>query len=73
MVAKVVIFCGYAVGTLAAGVISDYIGRRAAMAFFSQMLFGSGILVTIMPDIASFIVIWFFVGKKAFSFSQYVG
>ena len=61
--AKVVIFSGYAVGTSLAGFLSDYIGRKAAIAFFSQLLFGTGIIATVMPDITGVIVIWFFVGK----------
>ena len=61
--AKVVIFSGYAVGTSLAGFLSDYIGRKAAIAFFSQLLFGTGIIATVMPDITGVIVVWFFVGK----------
>ncbi len=62
MPAKIVVFLGYALGTSVAGVVSDRIGRRSAISFFSQLLFGTGILLTIMPDVASFMVVWFFVG-----------
>ena len=63
MTAKVVIFSGYAVGSSLAGFLSDYMGRKAAMAFFSQLLFGTGIIATVMPNITGVIVVWFFVGK----------
>ena len=63
MTAKVVIFSGYAVGSSLAGFLSDYMGRKAAMAFFSQLLFGTGIIATVMPTITGVIVVWFFVGK----------
>ena len=63
MTAKVVIFSGYAVGSGLAGFLSDYMGRKAAMAFFSQLLFGTGIIATVMPTITGVIVVWFFVGK----------
>ena len=62
MIAKIVVFSGYAVGTIVAGFASDYIGRKAAMAFFAQLLFGTGIIATIMPSIEGFIANWFFVG-----------
>ena len=61
--AKIVIFSGYAVGTLLAGFLSDYMGRKAAISFFSQLLFGSGIIATVMPNVTGFIAVWFFVGK----------
>ena len=61
--AKIVIFSGYAVGTILAGFLSDYMGRKAAIAFFSQLLFGTGIIATVMPNVMGFIVVWFFVGK----------
>ena len=60
--AKIVVFSGYAVGTVVAGFLSDFIGRKAAMSFFAQLLFGTGIIATVMPNIAGLIVIWFFVG-----------
>ena len=61
--AKMVLFSGYAVGTILAGFVSDYMGRKAAIAFFSQLLFGTGIIATVMPNATGFIVMWFFVGK----------
>ena len=61
--AKIVIFCGYAVGTSLAGFLSDYMGRKAAISFFSQLLFGTGIIATVMPTVTGFIIVWFFVGK----------
>lgn len=62
VMAKIVVFSGYAVGTVVAGFLSDFIGRKAAMSFFAQLLFGTGIIATVMPNIAGLIVIWFFVG-----------
>ena len=62
VVAKIVVVSGYAVGTIIAGFLSDLMGRKAAMSFFSQLLFGTGIIATVMPNIAGFTVIWFFVG-----------
>ena len=67
MIAKIVVFSGYAVGTIAAGFASDNMGRKAAMAFFAQLLFGTGIIATIMPNIAGFIANWFFVGGMSHS------
>ena len=58
-----VLFSGYAVGTTLAGFLSDYMGRKAAIAFFSQLLFGTGIIATVMPNVMGFTVVWFFVGK----------
>ena len=68
MIAKIVVFSGYAVGTIVAGFASDYIGRKAAMAFFAQLLFGTGIIATIMPNIEGFIANWFFVGVLSAGF-----
>jgi MFS family permease len=65
-------FSGFAAGTFTAGIVSDYVGRRAAIGFFSQLLFGAGILATIMPDIASFTVVWFFVGKLSVDYTCFL-
>ena len=72
--AKIVIFSGYAVGTSLAGFLSDYMGRKAAIAFFSQLLFGTGIIATVMPNMTGFIIVWFFVGKflRIFSISKLI-
>ena len=61
--AKVVLFSGLAVGSGLAGFLSDYMGRKAAIAFFSQVLFGTGIIATVMPHVTGFIIMWFFLGK----------
>lgn len=63
MTAKIVLFSGLAVGSSLAGFLSDYIGRKASIAFFSQVLFGTGIIATVMPNVTGFIIMWFFVGK----------
>jgi hypothetical protein len=65
VIAKVCIFCGYGIGVILSGFLSDRLGRRAAMSFLSQLIFGSGIMATIMPDIASFCFMWFIVGNVA--------
>ena len=65
VIAKIVVFSGYAVGTVVAGFLSDLVGRKAAMSFFAQLLFGTGIIATVMPNIAGLMVIWFFVGMCA--------
>ena len=65
-----VLFSGYAVGTILAGFVSDYMGRKAAIAFFSQLLFGTGIIATVMPNATGFIVVWFFVGKCMIAFTK---
>ena len=63
--AKIVLFSGLAVGSSLAGFLSDYIGRKAAIAFFSQVLFGTGIIATVMPNVTGFIIVWFLVGKQS--------
>lgn len=66
-VAKLCLFGGYAVGTFVAGMISDHFGRKTAITISCQLLFCSGIIVTIMPNIAGFTILWFIVGIAAIS------
>ena len=58
-----VLFGGLAVGSSISGFLSDHMGRKAAIAFFSQVLFGAGFIATAMPNVAGFIIMWSFVGK----------
>lgn len=60
---KLCIFGGYAIGTFLAGVVSDNFGRKQAITIFSQLLFCSGIIVTLMPNIMTFSIMWFIVGN----------
>ena len=57
---KMVIFLGFALGTFGAGVISDMYGRKPAILVFTQLLLGSTILSTFMPEVISFSVVYFF-------------
>lgn len=47
--------CRHGLGVIVAGVLSDRLGRRAALSFLSQLIFGVGIRTTIMPDIGDFV------------------
>ena len=63
MIAKMVVFCGLGVGAIIAGFLSDFMGRRVAIMLFSQVLLGTGLIATVMPNIVGLIVTWFFVGR----------
>ena len=62
--AKLCLFAGFALGTFAAGVVSDWFGRRLAITIFSQLLFAAGFLATVMPNVTAFAAVWFVVGEK---------
>ena len=53
---------GFAFGTFGAGLFSDRYGRKMAIILFSQLLLITGIIATVMPNVASFAIVWFFVG-----------
>ncbi len=63
LLAKMIFFAGFATGTFCAGIISDRYGRKPAIVLMAQLLFGSGILATIMPNYISFVLVWFFTGE----------
>ncbi|TRY70110.1 hypothetical protein TCAL_01190 [Tigriopus californicus] len=64
---KLSLFGGYAIGTFLAGVVSDNFGRKQAITIFSQLLFCSGIIITLMPNIMTFSIMWFIVGMSSIS------
>lgn len=64
-IGKMTLFAGFGAGTFGAGLISDNYGRKPAIVLMSQMLFGCGILASIMPNYISFVIVWFLTGVAA--------
>ena len=62
-----ILFSGFGAGTFLAGLLSDYYGRRTAIMLQSQLLFGVGILATVMPNYTTFVLLWFVTGTKRIS------
>ena len=63
VVAKMLFFAGFAVGTFGAGLISDRYGRKSAIVLMAQLLFGCGILTATMSNVVGFTIMWFFTGN----------
>ncbi len=55
---------GVSAGSLAAGMISDRSGRRAAIVAMSLTVAFSGTLATAMPNVETFSAVWFVCGEK---------
>ena len=64
VLAKMLFFAGFAVGTFGAGIISDLYGRKSAIMLMAQLLFGCGILTAAMRNMAAFTIMWFFTGTS---------
>ena len=61
---------GVSAGSLAAGMISDRSGRRAAIVAMSLTVAFSGTLATAMPNVESFSAVWFVCGEGNFFFQK---
>ena len=62
VIAKMLFFAGFAVGTFGAGLISDRYGRKSAIVLMAQLLFGCGILTATMSNMVGFAIMWFLTG-----------
>ena len=60
---KMIFFGGFAFGTFFAGLLSDKYGRKHAIVLMAQLLFGCGLLASIMPSYVSFIILWWATGN----------
>ena len=70
IIGKMIFFAGFAFGTFFAGLVSDKYGRKQAIILMAQLLFGCGLLASIMPSYLSFIIIWWATGNfQIFHFS----
>lgn len=65
-----VVFAGFAVGAIGAGLLSDMFGRKSAILVMTQILLGAGILATTMRSLYAFMVFWFFTGEEPRKKSQ---
>jgi len=65
VIAKMIFFSGFAVGTFVAGIVSDMFGRKRSIALFSLLMATSGILTSFMPHYAAFVFLWWLVGIAA--------
>ena len=63
IIGKMIFFAGFAFGTFFAGLVSDKYGRKQAIILMAQLLFGCGLLASIMPSYLSFIIIWWATGN----------
>ncbi len=63
-------FLGVSAGSLAAGMISDRSGRRAAIVTMSLTVAFSGTLATAMPNVETFSAVWFVCGEGKIFFSK---
>ena len=61
---KMIFFGGFAFGTFFAGLISDNYGRKHAIVLMAQLLFGCGLLASIMPTYVSFLIFWWATGNQ---------
>jgi len=64
-VGKMVIFSGLAFGSFVSGLVSDRFGRKKAIWFTSLTMLAAGIITSIAPWYAMFIVFWWITGTSA--------
>lgn len=65
VLAKMLFFSGFGLGTFLAGLFSDAFGRKQAMLFFSTLMLLSGMVCTFMPVFSAFLSVWIVVGIAA--------
>ena len=61
VIAKMIFFSGFAVGTFVAGLVSDVWGRQRSIMVFSLLTLCSGIATSFMPIFSGFVVMWWLV------------
>ena len=65
VLAKIIFYSGFGVGTFLAGVVSDVWGRKISMLLFSLLTLISGMATSFMPSFSSFTILWWLVGVSA--------
>lgn len=61
VIAKMIFFSGFAVGTFVAGLVSDVWGRQRSIMVFSLLTLSSGVATSFMPNFPGFVVVWWLV------------
>ena len=65
VLAKIIFYSGFGVGTFLAGLVSDVWGRKISILLFSLLTLISGMVTSFMPSFSSFTIMWWLVGVSA--------
>jgi len=64
-VSKMIIFSGLATGSFVSGLVSDRFGRKKAIWFTSLTMLAAGLITSLAPWYAVFIIFWWITGTSA--------